>query len=561
MLRKTFQFTLLILVLMPVLLSGQELDIKDIEIIDVRPVDHVCKLPPTDHNAHFYIKASPELLERIRQKSTTSFHVDYFSSCTGEQWPQEAVLAFEFAMSIWSSHINSEVPIKINANWVSMEGNTLGSARPSRIVQISSAGRPDTWYTLAHLSALTGRPIRDQLDDISYDIDMNVNCEFNDWYFGTDANVPEGKSDFVTVVLHEIGHGIGFLGSMEANNDSGVASWGVPDDNRQPLIFDHFAVDDEFNYLIDSPVYPNPSENLYDALIGERGGVYFEGIDANNSLVGLKTSRARLYTPDPFNEGSSYSHLDQDAFRQSVNALMLPFIDRAFAIHTPGPLFCGILSDMGWPLGDGCLDFINSPIMITDKDQLNFGVVNTNETALENLQIRNREDAELTLDIALQIESDEFSVESSDNFIVEPGGVADISISFSPTNNGGRSGTLNILHNARNLPNPLILALEGEALNVGQIVQLDQSYPNPFVSGGSQGVDSPIIEFAISESSDVKLDLYTISGRYLFSLVDDRREPGRYQTSVNMQGLSSGIYIYRILVNGESKTGKLMYMR
>ena len=33
------------------------------------------------------------------------------------------------------------------------------------------------------------------------------------WYFGTDGNTPPSQQDFVSVVLHEIGHGLGFTSS------------------------------------------------------------------------------------------------------------------------------------------------------------------------------------------------------------------------------------------------------------------------------------------------------------------------------------------------------------
>ena len=193
------------------------------EIIDTYSPKHVCKLPPTDINARFSVQSSPEVLSRIREKAQNNFEVDYFSSCDGEIWPEQAITAFEFALSIWSEHISSDVPIKVNAKWTELEGNTLGSARPSQVVQISGAGEPDTWYALAQLSALTGQNVRERLDGVEYDIDMNAKCNFEDWYFGTDAQVPDNKSDFVTVVLHEIGHGLGFLGTMSGDNQSETA--------------------------------------------------------------------------------------------------------------------------------------------------------------------------------------------------------------------------------------------------------------------------------------------------------------------------------------------------
>ncbi len=558
---------LLLILICPVvglsLLQAQSAINGDVKIIDSRPTKHICKLPPTNINAHFFVRSSEEVLERIKSKAQSNFQVDYFSSCDGEAWPQQAKTAFEFALSIWSEHISSDVPIKVNANWMSLEGNTLGSARPSQIVQIGSENPnivENTWYTLAQLSALTGQAIREQLDGVEYDIDMNVQCDFDDWYFGTDANVPENKSDFVTVVLHEIGHGIGFLGSMNGDNDTDTGEWGVGNDS-DPLIYDRFTVDGDYNNLINAQVYPNPSGELYSALIGEEEGIYFDGRDANRALSGPGPDRARLYSPDPFDEGSSYSHFDQATFRQSINALMLPFIDRTFAVHSPGPLFCGVLSDMGWPLGEACVDLIPSAILVTNQSDLNFGVLNSGETAEATFIISNREDAESTLSGSVELNSDQFSIEGDNSFSLDPGESQEFIITYVPTEDSRHQATLSINHDASNLPSPYTISLVGESLDSGQVVELDQSYPNPFVVGNSDNVGNPTIEFAISERSHVKLDLFTVSGQHLQPIVDAELDARRYAELVDMNGLSSGIYIYRIVVNGVAKSGKLMYVR
>lgn len=544
-------------------MQGQNFINRDVEIIDSYQPEYITKLPPTDINANFFVQSSEEVLERIKGKAQSTFQVDYFSSCGGDEWPQQAITAFEFALSIWGEHISSDVPIKVNANWMNLEGNTLGSARPTQIVQIGS-GNPsivdDTWYTLAQLSALTGRPVREQLDDVDYDIDMNVQCDFDDWYFGTDANVPQNRSDFVTVVLHEIGHGLGFLGSMEANNDTDTAEWGIGEDG-DPVIFDRFTVDGSLNNLISTSAYPNPSTELYRALTGDRGGIFFEGRDANRTLSGPGPDRARLYSPDTFDEGSSYSHFDQATFRQSINALMLPFIDRTFAVHSPGPLFCGALSDMGWPLGEGCINLIPSAILVTNLSDLNFGVLNSGETAEISLVISNREDAETTLSGSLSIDSGQFTIQGSSSFSLEPGASQEIPILYVPTGDERDQATLSITHDASNIPSPYLIPLEGESLGSDQVVELDQSYPNPFVVNNSSNIGNPTIEFAISERSHVKLDLYTVSGQFLQPIIDADLDARRYAETVDMSGLSSGIYIYRIVVDGVAKSGKLMYVR
>lgn len=569
MLRKLFFLTLLCLVVIVNVLRAQDSRIQNFEIIDSRPTKHICKLPPTNVNANFFVRSSQQVLERIRSKAQSNFQVDYFSSCDGEEWPQEAMTAFDFALSIWSEHISSDVPIKVNANWMRLEGSTLGSARPSQVVKIGISNPnivDDTWYTLAQLSALTGQAIREQINDqngnpFEYDIDMNVQCDFDDWYFGTDANVPQNKSDFVTVVLHEIGHGIGFLGSMDADNATDTAEWGIGNDDVFPLIYDRFTVDGDNNNLIAASTYPNPSPDLYSALVGERDGIFFDGEDANRTLAGQETDRAKLYSPNPFNEGSSYSHLDQATFRRSINALMLPFIDRTFAVHTPGPLFCGMLSDMGWPLGEGCVDFIPSGIFVTDQTELNFGVLNSGQTAEATVILSNREDAEAALTGSLNLNSDQFSISGSNTFSVAPGASREIVVTYNPTTNERHQETLSITHDASNVPSPFSVLLQGETLNSGQVVELNQSYPNPFVVNNNYNAENPIIEFAISERSHVKLDLFSVSGQHLQPIVDANLDARRYSESVDMSGLSSGIYIYRIVVDGVAKSGKLMYVR
>lgn len=563
MLRKFICLALLCSVVTISILHAQDARIQNFEIIDSQPTRHICKLPPSNINANFFVRSSPEVLERIKSKAQSNFQVDYFSSCGGQEWPQQAITAFEFALSIWSEHISSDVPIKVNANWIELEGNTLGSARPSQIVQIGNnpAVVDSTWYTLAQLSALTGQAIREQIEGVEYDIDMNVQCDFDDWYFGTDANVPEKKSDFVTVVLHEIGHGLGFLGSMDADNDTDTAEWGIGNEGVDPLIYDRFTVDGNFNKLIASSSYQNPSSELYSALIGERGGIFFDGADANKTLAGQEADRAKLYSPNPFNEGSSYSHFDQATFRQSINALMLPFIDRTFAVHTPGPLFCGVLSDMGWPLGEGCIDLIPSAILVAEQTRLNFGVLNSGETAELTLILSNRDDAEEPMAGTLNLNSDQFSIAGDNTFSIDPGTSREISITYAPTTDDRHQGTLSITHDASNLPSPFFISLEGESLQAGQVVELNQSYPNPFVVNNSHNMENPIVEFAISERSHVKLDLFTVSGQHLQPVVDASLDPRRYSETIDMSGLSSGIYIYRIVVDGVAKSGKLMYVR
>src|SRR5690625_381197 len=148
-----------------------------------------------------------------------------------------------------------------------------------------------------------------------------------------------------------------------------------------PYIYDRFAEDGNGNSIIDPSSYDNPSEGLYDALTGQKGGIFFDGEDGLSTIVGMGFHEIPLYTPREFRQGSSYSHLDQVTFTDTPNALMRPFMDRSLAVHSPGPLFCGMLSDMGRPLGGGCLRLLAVRAMRSEAaEEMDFGVTNVNES-------------------------------------------------------------------------------------------------------------------------------------------------------------------------------------
>ena len=341
-------------------ITAQDLkfDLDNPIFVEPEEIGHICTLDPTDINAHYYISS-----DRIRQKqpqsqAAASFQINYINDCGVQTWPQQARDALEFAAGIWEEHLSSTVPIRINANWVGLQSNVLGSAGATSYF-LSNEGLPNVGYTISQASAMSGEDIVSQRDDIDADIVVNMNCNFDDWYFGTDANTPTDLIDFVTVALHEIGHGIGFLGTVRADNDTQLATSGF-DNGQIPYIYEVYAVDGFFNNLTDPDIFPNNSTAKYDFVTGRNNGVFFDGAEAE--LANDADDRVRLFAPSQFQQGSSFSHLDQTTFSNTENALMRPSVDRAFAIHNPGPVFCGVLEDMGWPLGPSCV------VQLADED-------------------------------------------------------------------------------------------------------------------------------------------------------------------------------------------------
>lgn len=293
----------------------------------------VVQADPTDANTFVPPLATGTALEG----PTATFQVTY----TG--FAPAARTAFQRAVDIWAGLVVSPVPIKIDAHYEPLALGILGEAGPVNVIRdFPGAPWPNTWYPFALANALAGT----DLTPSSSDIEAQFSSNRSDWYFGTDGNPPPGTYDFTSVVVHEIGHGLGFLGSM--NVAGGVGDWG--DGSPYPYVYDRFTTDGLRRALIDTSVYPKPSPALASTLQG--GSVYFDSSLTNPSSG---SERPRLYAPPTWNAVGSYSHLDEATYPAgTVNSLMTPFVARAESIFSPGPLALCILEATGWSTPQSC---------------------------------------------------------------------------------------------------------------------------------------------------------------------------------------------------------------
>lgn len=83
---------------------------------------------------------------------------------------------------------------------------------------------------------------------------------------------------------------------------------------------------------------------------------------------------------------------------------------------------------------------------------------------------------------------------------------------------------------------------------------LGQNYPNPFNS-------ITIIPYAVKTSGRVKITVHDLEGRLVETLVDGFHAPGMYQVKVDGKDWASGVYFYRIQVNGFEAVRKMLLMR
>lgn len=251
-------------------------------------------------------------------------------------FPQDAQVAVNHAASILESILPADVHITINANWVRITSSGVLGNSSTTAYAIGwgiDAWEPWAIYPVALAEKIAGVPLN---EDEEGDIDLNINS-LTSWYYGTDGNTPTLKYDLVTVVLHELMHGIGFIDSYYVESSTGsYGIWGIP------MIYDIFIENFNGNQLTDTLLFLNPSSQLKTELTGK--SLWFDGPVVNSYTGG---GRARIYAPSVYDIGSSIAHLDEDTY-VNENALMTPFISRAEAIHDPGMFARSMLGDIGW---------------------------------------------------------------------------------------------------------------------------------------------------------------------------------------------------------------------
>ncbi len=84
--------------------------------------------------------------------------------------------------------------------------------------------------------------------------------------------------------------------------------------------------------------------------------------------------------------------------------------------------------------------------------------------------------------------------------------------------------------------------------------KLEQNYPNPFNP-------STRIVYQVAAAGNVSLEVFDMLGRKVATLVNERKEAGEYSVNFNAQGLSSGVYFYRMQTDRFTQTKKLMLVK
>jgi flagellar hook assembly protein FlgD len=149
------------------------------------------------------------------------------------------------------------------------------------------AGFAGTWYTGAEANRLSGVDQDPTFDDIGAQFQSNVGTAgcltTRSWYYGFDGNEGANGLDLLAVLLHELGHGIGFLTLTDETDGSYFSS--------QPTIWDRYLMDNvSHKHWIDM----TPAERVASAI--NTGHLVWDGPAVNAAAPHFLGKRARVLT-------------------------------------------------------------------------------------------------------------------------------------------------------------------------------------------------------------------------------------------------------------------------
>lgn len=302
----------------------------------------------------YYDKTLAQILENASKKSLAA-HIPNVSTSefiiTYEVPPPANVKSvFELAAATWANFLKSDIPIRIYVKWGSLATGVLGSAGAySSVRNFVGANKLNTWYPIALAEKMTHA----NLNGTEPDIIATFNSDFPDWFIGVNGVPTSNQIDLYSVVLHEMGHGLGFIGQINANvtsNSISLATAGY----GYPGIFDQFILDSKGKLLVDSLAYKNNSNQLFKQVISDSLYLSSNAILRNNSnkagrLYAPKSTLRNPVNPMGYIQGSSVYHLNQNTYLPGdLNALMTPQIARGEITPQLGSIVKGLFNDMGW---------------------------------------------------------------------------------------------------------------------------------------------------------------------------------------------------------------------
>jgi VCBS repeat-containing protein len=254
-----------------------------------------------------------------------------FNYGTGSQyWTSTAKSSLQTAANLVGSYIVVSKPVTLVFDVTAEKSpNSATLASAGSDLTSASAG---FFNTVVQNKILTGVDSNGAVADGYIDVNLGIA-----WAFGD--SVSGSQYDFVSTAMHELLHSFGFLSYVDAPG----SSWNSRGTNWTK--FDSFIVNKNKTKVIGTVVNRNRWNTAYNSnLTGGNAGLYFGGPNA----IAVYGGPVPLYTPSPWEAGSSVTHLNDSTFTGVATQLMNALADTGKGIRTLSAVELAIFKDLGY---------------------------------------------------------------------------------------------------------------------------------------------------------------------------------------------------------------------
>jgi hypothetical protein len=270
--------------------------------------------------------------------------------------------ALQFAADLWGTRLKSSVEIRVGAHFdpfndpsspCKPDSGPIGGAGPTILLRgFSGAPAPNMWFPVALANSLAGADLDPTHDDIDAEFNSNVGIggclTGTGFYYGFDGSPAANEIDFVSIVLHELAHGLGLETFVDLKTGAKLMGF---DDTFMRFLEDHST----------GKLYPAMTNAERAAASMNTGNLHWVGanvVAAGNFLVAGRdpaSGHVEMFAPNPQQPGSSVSHFSDALF---PDELMEPAYTGPN--HTIN-LTAQLLKDVGWQTTTGTQQTLENP--------------------------------------------------------------------------------------------------------------------------------------------------------------------------------------------------------